>query len=246
LTGRKEEGDVTMSEKQGSDVKRSRGNVQAFMDNLDRLRDLIEDSKQGLFGKRTFTNYEEVTNVLNDLTKSAPSAVNSAMALVSSADSITSEARTFATKVKSDAEASVAKQLAETKSNCDSAIEAANAQADSVRISAKAEAEDILSNAKFEAERIVSEAQQRASQLVSENTITLRAQEEAARITDEAKRRVTEGYAQAQRQLDGLIKENLTRIDRQYSEIEEFVNKELIAVQKMHTEYRKKVNYHEN
>ena len=235
-----------MSETQGTEFKRSRGNVQAFMDNLDRLRELIEDSKQGLFGKRTFTNYEDVKIVLDDLTASAPAAVNSAMALVSSADSITSEARSFASKVKNDAEAAANKQLEETKANCDSAIEAANAQADSVRISAKAEADDIVSNAKFEAERIISEAQQHANQLVAQNTITLRAQEESARLLDEARRKVTEGYAQAQRQLDSLIKENLTRIDRQYSEIEEFVNKELIAVQKMHTEYRKKVNYHDN
>jgi cell division septum initiation protein DivIVA len=228
-----------MSEMQGTEFKRSRGNVQAFMENLDRLRELIDESKQGLFGKRTYTNYEDIRIVLDDLTTSAPVAVNSAMALVNSADSITSEARSFASKVKGDAEAAASKQLADTKANCDSAIEAANAQADSVRASAKSDAESIVSNAKFEAERIINEAQERASQLVAQNTITLRAQEESARLLDEARRKVTDGYAQAQRQLDALIKENLTRIDRQYTEIEEFVNKELIAVQKMHTEYRK-------
>lgn len=239
-----------MGEMQGTEFKKSRASVQAFMESLDKLRDLVVDgSKKSLIPnskKRTFENFDEIVEALDELTQSTPTAINSAMALVGSADTITSEAHSFAKKLKSDSEEAAKKLTSETKNNCDSAINAANTQAEQMRAAAKSEADSIIGNAKFEAERIIKMAQEQANMLVAQDTITLRAQEESTKILAEANRKVNEGYAQAQRQIDALVKENLTVIDRSYNELGEFINKELIAAQRMHGEFRKKVNYREN
>lgn len=100
-------------------------------------------------------------------------------------------------------------------------ISQANQEADEIIDKAHGEAQAIVDDANAEAEAIIKDAKRRQDELVSEHQVTKRAEEEAARIVNQANQRSAEIKRATRKYLDDKLDYVADILAKTYNEIEE-------------------------
>ncbi len=137
-----------------------------------------------LSGKK-LVNADMCLDAIDDIRKNLPEAVQQSMQVLDKRDQILYEAEKLA----------------------DSKVAAADARAKSSIEDASARAQELTSDAQDRARKILADAEARAAAMVDEHEITRRAQEAAARISEEARADANEQKIAAARYADEILHE---------------------------------------
>ena len=190
-------------------------------DYVDQLNGLIEKATKVPLSTRVVVDKQDVKQLLQRLESSIDPDVRSAKEIIKQYDDLIRKANHQAEQVTSEANESARRTMDEANSRAQAALQEAQARATDISRDAADKANAMIADAQARAAAMIADAQARAERLVAENSITQRANAEAAQLIqrthmecDEYRLNMENSVQQTLERADGMLGAQLDQLRR--------------------------------